>query len=345
MLPDEGVAGVKAESRPPASLGPTLGGRKFGGRKFGGRRLGGRKLGGRRFGGRRFGATTLAFAAIVLGCVSASAGNLVTKTLLATLPPLTLLLGQLLFSTSAVWAVALALRRLPPRRQALRLAAPGILQPGLAYSLSTVGLATTPVTVETLLFAAETLLVVMFAWPFLGERPSLGKFGLAGLGALGVILVTRHGSAGTPVPLLGAGLILAGVVAAALDTVAVRFVSVDADPLALTAASQAAGLAVVALALLAFPEQGSLASLSAGRLGEVALSGLLLHGIAFYLFNVALARLHAGTAALLFPLIPILTAIGAYGLLDERLGPVQLIGAALVLAAALAVGTLREDPG
>jgi probable blue pigment (indigoidine) exporter len=278
--------------------------------------------------------------AIFAACLSVAAASLISKALLDTVPALPLLFGQLLISSIVIWALAFLTGRLPSRREALKLATPGILQPGLVYMLAFAGLAITPVTVETLLFAFEVVLVVLLAWPLLGERPNMGKLALAAIGALGIVLIADAGSAAAPVPAIGVVLITAGVVAAALDTVVSRAISLEADPLAMTAASHLAGLALVAITLMVAPQQPWAALMDWRILPPLALSGLLLHGLATVAFNFGLARVSAGTAALLFPSVSLMTAIGAYAFLGERLAAPQLLGGGLVILAALGVGFL-----
>jgi probable blue pigment (indigoidine) exporter len=287
----------------------------------------------------------LGLSGILLACLSVAASTLVSKALLATLPVLPLVFAQLLVSSIIVWALALSTGRLPSRREAARLALPGILQPGLVYMLAFAGLSVTPVSVEALLFAFEAVLVVLIAWPLLGERPTAGKVALASVGALGVVLIADHDAAGGPTSAVGIALILGGVVAAALDTVVSRAISREADPLAMTAASHIAALILVALTLLVAPTQPWAKLMDWRLLPPLALSGFLLHGFATIVFNFGLARVSAGTAALLFPSISLMTAIGAYAFFGERLAAPQLLGGGLVVIAALGVGFLPSRPG
>jgi probable blue pigment (indigoidine) exporter len=286
----------------------------------------------------------LGFWAILLACASVAAANLISKALLETVPALPLVFAQLAISSVVVWALALSTGRLPPRRQALRLASPGILQPGLVFMLAFVGLAITPVTVEALLFAFEAVLVVLIAWPLLGEGLSPGKLALALIGTLGIVLIAGASTPSAPTPMLGILLISGAVLAAALDTVVSRAISIEADPLAMTAASHIAGLILVAVTLAAAPPQPWADLLDWRLLPAVLVSGLLLHGFATIAFNFGLARMSAGTAALLFPSISLMTAIGAYAFLGERLVAPQLLGGGFVVLAAVGVGFLRGRP-
>ena len=277
--------------------------------------------------------------AILIGCACFAAGTLVTKRLLGSFSPLPLVFLQLSASCVAVWGAAVTTGRLPSPSRAPRLALPGLLQPGLAYILVYLGLKTTPVTIEGLLIALETAFVVLLAWPLLGERPRATTVFAALIATLGVVMISgvgRHGTASSP-PLLGVVLILAGVVAASLDTIVSRALAIDADPLAMTAASHAAGLALVAATIPAWPSDSLDHVTDFGLLTGIIVSGLLMHGLATLLFNIGLGSVQANVAASLFPVMSLTTAAGGMVWFSERLSLCQLAGGALILSAAAAV--------
>jgi probable blue pigment (indigoidine) exporter len=285
--------------------------------------------------------------AILGACLSVTAGNLISKDLLARIEPLPLVLVEVGASTLALWILAAALGRLPSVRRIPRLSIPGLFQPGLVFTLGFAGLTLVPLSIAAFLFAFETLLVLVIAWPFLGERPAARKLLLALVGCCGVALLSSGGGAGAAgevVPALGLVLVLGAVLAAALHTVTTRAIAVDADPLAMAAASLVAGLAVIAAALSLWPPADWDEVLVAGDLLLAVVAGLLLHGSAMIFFNLGLARVSAGTVAIVLPAIAPMTAGSAYVLFGERPGALQWIGGGLVLAAAVAVGLLGE-PG
>lgn len=277
--------------------------------------------------------------AILFGCACFAAGTLITKNLLEHVSALPLVLLQLLASSVTIWSLAMITGRLPPVRQAVRLALPGILQPGLAYVLIYLGLKTTPVAIEGFLLALETALVVVLAWPLLGERPSRATIIATIVATFGVVLISGAGRTGASLPPAWPGilLILSGVVCASLDTVVSRSLAMDADPLAMTAASHVAGLLLVAATIPIWPTNslehiGELASIA-----EIIISGLLMHGLATVLFNWALRSVQAGLAATLFPAVALLTTTGGVLLFGDELTMWQLAGGALILCSAGAV--------
>lgn len=277
--------------------------------------------------------------AILAGCGCITIGTLITKGLLDSFSALPLVFLQLIASCVAIWSIAAATGRLPSLLEAPRLALPGLLQPGLAYILVYVGLKTTPVTIEGLLLVLETAFVVLLAWPLLGERPSRTTVVATIVGTVGVVMTSGVGRIGvsSPPPLLGVLFILAGVIAASLDTVVSRALAIDADPLSMTAASHAAGLALIAATIPAWPANSLERVGDLGLLAGIIVSGLLMHGLATALFNWGLGSVQAGTAATLFPAISLMTATGGTVWFSERLSLWQLGGGVLILGAAGAV--------
>lgn len=284
--------------------------------------------------------TALAFGAGLTACLIWAVCNVINKVLLDSgIAPLTLLAGQLLVSTPALWIVAFAAGRRPNLSIVVRLMPLGVLLPGLAYGLSIIGLTMTSATIEALLFSIETLFIIALAWPLLGEKPSRVTI-IAGLaGSLGVALVSVGGNAlqATHAGISGPVLILTGVFAAALYSVRLRREAVSIDALSLIASCQTGGLISVLLGWLLWPQHDRLANLTFHTMPLIALSGILMHAMAFILFAFQLQRMRAGTASLVLLTTPVMTGALAYLWLGERLNPVQILGGVVVLTSVLTV--------
>jgi len=94
-----------------------------------------------------------------------------SKYALEQIPPLTLLMVQLFVSVALLWfAVLVQGVRVRLNRDALRLGLIGILNPGLAYMFSLIGLSRTTASMSAVLWAAEPILIIGFAWLLLCER-------------------------------------------------------------------------------------------------------------------------------------------------------------------------------
>ncbi|MGY3622352.1 DMT family transporter [Bradyrhizobium sp. USDA 10063] len=269
-----------------------------------------------------------------LAAVSWSIGNVLSKAALCCIEPLSLLTGQLAVSAASLTALSIW-SGAPPRLSDWRAGLPGILQPALASGLSIFGLTMLPASVEAMLFAVETPMIILLAWLILGEIPNrvIGLLCLLAVSGVGLLSWTSesdpHATRG-----LGVALVLAGVLFASLYSIAVRLMSHSIDALRLTTASQIVAFAVVVFVWIGIRPMPTLSLIIADIVPVVA-SGLLLLSIPFLLYGVALERMSATAAALLLPLVPMFTSIFASLFLQETLTATQWLGAIAVLVSAL----------
>jgi drug/metabolite transporter (DMT)-like permease len=167
-----------------------------------------------------------------------------TKYALDRVPPLTLLVLQLAVSAALLWLVALS-QRIPVSmtRDTARLGAIGILNPGLAYTFSLLGLTKTTASMSALLWAAEPILIIGFAWLILSERLTWSLVACASLAIAGVAIVAGLDiSGGASTSPLGNLLIVVGVCCCALYTVVTRRMVADSSPLLIVTLQQTAAL-------------------------------------------------------------------------------------------------------
>jgi drug/metabolite transporter (DMT)-like permease len=291
-------------------------------------------------------------AAAVMATIFWTAGSLLTKHALPYFQPIDLALDELAAGTASLWAV-LVLRgwRRRSLTTILRLAWPGLLQPGLAYLLAFVGLQWTTVSLETLLWSSEAALMIPFAFFFLGESVSLRTGSLGGLAVGGVVLATLPSAlkarAGTTA-LAGDALILAAVLAACGYTVLAQRDLRDNDPLLLVALHHLAGVALVVMVRAVRPDLAFNASPSHGLAiyAEVGMAGICLFSAPFWLYLRSIQILGSAKASQFLPLVPVLTMLLASQLLDERITVPQAIGSAVTVAAvfALSVAEAKSKP-
>lgn len=273
-------------------------------------------------------------------CAIWAVANILTKFLLDKgIPPLTLLAGQLLMSTPALWLVVLLGRRRLAGSHGIKMTLLGIVQPGLAYGLAILGLELTSATLEALLFAAEPLLIVFLAWPFLGERPERLTVLSALVGAGGVVLISVGNQSETAQfsGFLGPILILSGVLAAAIYAVLLRPLAAQGDPIVMIAASQSGGLAFVIVVWLFWPVAQPYAGINLHSIPLIGLSGIFLHALSFVLFAYLLQAVPVGVASLFLLTIPVMTAGLAALFLNETMTNLQWLGAAIVLLSSFAL--------
>ena len=127
---------------------------------------------------------------LILAATCWGVGTVVSKAALVEFPPLTLLAVQL---GASLVVLAVLLRRqhtavltdLPTRLGRL-----GLLNPGLAYALSLVGLVTISASLSVLLWALEPLLIIALAAVVLRERvtPGFVALSLVAVAGMGLLL-------------------------------------------------------------------------------------------------------------------------------------------------------------
>lgn len=283
--------------------------------------------------------------ALTLAAASWGVGTVVSKRAVDEIPPLTLLPIQLAASLVAL-AFLMRLRGLPFRDRSASpvLGRLGLLNPGLAYALSLLGLVHITASMSVLLWAMEPLMVLFLAGLLLRERIGPSLVGLSLVAVAGMLLVIyQPDSTGS---FLGVTLTLAGVACcAAYTVVARRRLDTAASTAPIVAAQQVhvLGFALVLVAALwvlggtVRPDQVTLA----GWTSAVG-SGVLYYGLAFWFYLSALRHVPASFAATSFYLIPVFGVTGAFLLLGERLDAAQWLGAAIVLVAVFAI--LRRFP-
>lgn len=276
--------------------------------------------------------------------------TVISKDQLASVSPITFLVIQLTPSVSVLWLLVLANGMEPMRwRGLLPLALIGLLNPGLSYTLSMLGLTRTTASVATLLWAAEPALIVATAWLVLREAITVRLLAATATAACGVLLVSGLVGKGDPVAGsgYGAALILGGVLCCALYTVLSRKIATTVDPLLTVALQQTVGL-IWAVAIWPLELQGGavdhVLALSQRSLLGGAVSGLMYYAAAFWFYLNGLRSVPASTASIFLNLIPVFGIATAYVFLGERLTQSQWVGAATILLSVVALLAWSAPP-
>jgi drug/metabolite transporter (DMT)-like permease len=288
---------------------------------------------------------------LIVACALWGAATVLNKALLTSVSPITLLVLQLAPSALVLWAAVLFRGTRVPRRSAiLPLLLLGLLNPGISYTLSLMGLARVSASVSTLLWAAEPLMILGLAAIVLREPAGWRLIIVMLVGGLGVALVTDvgeglSGSGNDPIGIL---LLLSAVLCCAFYTVFSRKISESADPLFVVAVQQTAGLSWALALLFAKTPYGSpeeVLTVPPGVLAAAALSGVLYYAAAYWLYITALRSVPAAVAGTYFNLIPVFGVGLAYVFLGERLVPIQWVGAAAIVIAVMELVRLTRDVG
>jgi len=290
----------------------------------------------------RSSATPRDVAALILAAGCWGLGTVVSKVALEEFPPFTLLAVQL--ATSVV-VIALLLRRqgvplfgqVPPILGRL-----GVLNPGIAYALSLVGLASITASLAVLLWALEPILILVLAAVFLGERITRGFLALTSIALVGMVLVVYDPGAGAS-RLVGVALTVAGVACCAAYTVITRrFIPGAEDTSQVVLSQQVHALAFTIPALVVVAALGFAVvptTVTGVALASALASGVLYYAAAYLFYLGALRHVPASFAASSFYLIPVVGLTAGGLLLGDRLEPHQWAGAVLVIGAV--IGILR----
>ncbi|QTL03186.1 DMT family transporter [Aquabacter sp. L1I39] len=289
----------------------------------------------------------LATGAVIASAACWGLATVATKGLLETIPAFQLLALQLGGSVAFLWLCVGLLRPAGAGREEMpAILASGLLEPGLAYGLAVPGLALTSAANATVIGAAEPAFICALAWLLLGLRPGRGVAVVLGLAISGVLMVTLSDAEGLGQGRLsGDGLVGMGTAVAALYVVmSSRLLSATA-PLSLAALQQTAGLGCV-LCLFActwalgyeHPVAPSWPLLLAA-----GATGVIQYALAVWFYLLGLRFLTPAVAGLYLALIPVFGMAGAVLVLGEVIGPIQVAGAAIVIAAIGWLGLLQRS--
>lgn len=251
--------------------------------------------------------------------------------------PLTLLVIELAASSLLLLLALILLRqRLTWSPTMGKLAVLGLLNPGLAYALGLLGLATISASMSVLLWATEPVLILLLAVLFLRERAAPATTLALAAALAGVLLVVY--SPGATGQTGGITLTVAAVTACSAYTVLTRWLILDDSSVAVALVQQLAALGFAAALA------GSAAVTGAAHLdlptdtatwGLAAASGIVYYGLAFWLFIGGLREVPASIAGSFLPLIPVFGLTAGY-LAGDRLIGRQWLGATLVITATTA---------
>lgn len=268
------------------------------------------------------------------------------KGALRELGPLALLTLRFAIGLGVVWV--LAWRAAPAgcairRAEAAPLAALGLLGVTAQQILQTTGIRLASASAASWISALSPALIVLLAWPMLGEkirtRQAAGLL-MAFLGA-GLVSSTSglpSAQGGSP---WGALLVLGSAVLWALYSILGKALSARHPPIVMTAWGMTFGWLPMGVAFLAVQGWRELAGISASTWLMVVLLGIASTGLAYGLYFYALSSAEAALAAALQYLEPLVTMAMAAVMLGEALTSAMFLGGALILGGVWIVDRTR----
>ena len=247
-----------------------------------------------------------------------------------------LLLGALLVATgSSVRGI----------RQAPKIAALGVLNPGIAYALGLIALAHIEASLSVIIWATEPVIIVVMAFVFLHERLPLWSVVCLATAMAGVALIVGAPSEGNA--LFGVMVTFASVLACALYTILLRRMDLTDGSLPVVFLQQTSAL-VFALGVSLVADAATIGAIGATSLqwASAIASGAFYYGLGFVLYVAGLRRTSAARAGMSLTLIPVFGLLFSALLLRERLSPIELLGAVVVIGsmAALALREAKDSP-
>jgi len=258
-----------------------------------------------------------------------------TKMALASIPPFTLIFAE--FSISALFFLLLVLRKGFPRfskKDHILLFLLSFFEPGLYFVFETLGLQYTSAPKASLIIATTPIAVLILSTIFLKEKSSLTGLASIVISFAGIfILIT--GESGFRLSwdgsIIGDLLIFGAVISAALYIVSARNLGRKYSALEITSMQIFYGALFYTPAFLWELPGIEWSQISGSSLGAVLYLTVFATIGAFFCYNFALTKVSATRASLFINMIPVVTAIGAWIILNETLTLVQACGGLLVL--------------
>jgi len=275
-------------------------------------------------------------------------GTVMSKSVLATVPPLSVLTVQLATSIVVLWLLAVLQGHVARLQQYswltwFRLGVPGVFEPGLSYGFGLIGLSLSSASEAALISATEPVFVLGLAWLMLRELISLRLLMLSALAMIGVMLTVSSEAASDSQALLGNLWILIGTFCAAFYVILSHRAVANHPPLILSALQQTIGLGCVVLFSWVFGVEFQFSPTIPMQIWLMAaLSGIVQYALAFWLYLSAIRLLPVSIAAQFLSLTPVFGVGGAYLFLGERLTFAQGMGMAITIAAVSQISRLRS---
>lgn len=284
--------------------------------------------------------------AIIYTVISAACWGLtiaMNKLALNYIPPLHLLVIQLASSITFLWIAAYFFKSYSLLNwQTIKYSIAGILEPGLAYMFSVLGLVMTTASNASLINATEPIIIILISCIFLKEEFNRNLLLLTLFTFMGMVLIVSKDLLllkFNEYNFLGDILIFGGEICASIyNIVSHNIVKKNQNiyPLVLVAVQQTVGFICVTLIWhigILGHESANLSTVSLEIWILVIASGIMQYALAFWFYLSALREVAASTAALCLTLIPVFGIGGAYVFLHEHLTFWQWLGAILIVTA------------
>ncbi|MBQ9350782.1 DMT family transporter [Phyllobacterium sp.] len=281
--------------------------------------------------------------AAMLAALCWGTATVMSKSVLADVSPVSLLVLQLVGSVAVLWLVVWGQRTASGRwREIMRYSWLGLLEPGLAYLLGLIGLTDMKAGAATLIQSSEAIMIVVASVFILRVAPT-GRFlvlSVVALAGLVVALDLLNFSEATGNGVFGVTLMFFATAVAAIYVVLSSRIALKTSPIVIVAWQQTVAL-VFALVLL--PVEWLLSPDGIGLPQSlriwllVLVSGIVQYALGFSLYMRALGLISANVAGSFLNLTPVFGLGIAFVFLDEMMTPLQLAGTAVTITAVMLI--------
>ena len=247
------------------------------------------------------------------------------------LPPGHPLLVAALRSLPVGLLLTIALRKLPQGIWWWRMLVLGGLNIGIFQALLFVAAYRLPGGVAATAGAIQPVLVILFSWLILHEKPAKGALPIAILGFVGIGLLVLEPTA--QLDTVGILAALTGAATMGLGTVLVKRWKRPVSLLVFTAWQLTiGGLLLLPIALIT---EGPFSALTTTNIQGLIYLGTVGTGLAYLLWFRGIDKLSASAASYLGLLSPVMATLLGFIWLNQSLTPVQLCGVAIIFASIL----------
>lgn len=256
----------------------------------------------------------------------------VSKSVMAVIPPFSLLLSRLLLGMITLLVVALIQKKLAIRiSQFWRLLGIGFVGYGISLGFQFVGTNLSTAANGALVTSATPAFILILAAIILGEKITVKSFFALLIASLGVLAVIDPGNAKLDSSLfLGNLSLVAAALTWALYSVLIRKVTRGVDVLTVSLVTFIGGLPTsIAFSVWEISTKG-FGEITLGVIAGVLFLGIIATALAMYLWNNAFALLDANVASLTFFAQPIVGTILGVIFLGEIITPLFIFGGVLI---------------
>jgi drug/metabolite transporter (DMT)-like permease len=258
-----------------------------------------------------------------------------TKVALESMPTFTLIFARFSIG-SCIFLGLIAHYGVPrfTRKNQVKMFFTALFEPGLYFVFETIGLQHTTAPKAALIIAMIPVVVLLLASVFLKERSSPWSLFGIGLSLTGIAVLVggdpdfRWARGGH---LLGDLLIFGAVVSAALYIVCARDLGRNHSAREITSMQTLYGALFYTPAFLWELQEIQWSAITGRSIAALIYLAIFATGGAFLSYNYALTKISASRAAVFINGVPVVTAVGAWILLGEKLTMLQAWGGLLVL--------------